>query len=153
MSNRIFRVPSYRCKKIQGRNYGCVSLPDGMGGRRHILLGKSGTKVSRAEYARVIAEWEAADRRSPKAEDVGDLTINELILAYWPYAKQHYRYSDGRPTNELNDFPVTLRPLKEMYGHRLAKDFGPLALKAIRQKLITQPIMTRIKVTDPTTGQ
>ena len=92
MSNRIFRVPSYRCKKIQGRNYGCVSLPDGMGGRRHILLGKSGTKVSRAEYARVIAEWEAADRRSPKAEDVGDLTINELILAYWPYAKQHYRY-------------------------------------------------------------
>jgi integrase len=43
--------------------------------------------------------------------------------------------------------------LKEMYGHTSAKRFGPLALKAIRQKLITQPISTRIKVTDPATGQ
>jgi integrase len=40
-----------------------------------------------------------------------------------------------------------------MYGHTSAKDFGPLALKAIRHKLIAQPITTRIKVTDPSTGK
>ena len=65
MSNESYRIPSYRCKKSNGRKYGCVSLPDGRGGRRDILLGKYGTKESRAEYARVIAEWEATDRLLP----------------------------------------------------------------------------------------
>ncbi|HEV3236117.1 MAG TPA: hypothetical protein VGZ25_03960 [Gemmataceae bacterium] len=34
------RVPSYHCKKSNGRKYGCVSFPDGVGGRKDILLGK-----------------------------------------------------------------------------------------------------------------
>ena len=62
LSNRSLRVPSYRCKPVHGRKYACVSLPDGQGGRRDILLGRYGTKESKVEYARVIAEWQAADR-------------------------------------------------------------------------------------------
>src|SRR5262249_53976056 len=136
-------VPSYRLKKCEGRRYGVVTLPDGAGGRREVSLGKYGTKESRAEYARVIAEWEAADRRLPQATAANDLTINELILAYWSHAQEHYRHADGTPTGELDDLRLSFRPLKEMYGHTLAKEFGPLALKAIRQKLIDQPITTR----------
>src|SRR6266436_5133706 len=98
MSNR---VPSYRCKKNNGRKYGCVSLPDGMGGRRDVLLGKYGTKESRAEYARVVGEWEAAGRRLPQPGAGKDPSINELILAYWPHAEDHYRHADGTPTAEL----------------------------------------------------
>jgi integrase len=147
------RVPSYRCKKVGSRQYACVSLPDGVGGRRDILLGPYGTKESRLEYARVLAEWQAADRRLPQGQAKADLTINELILAYLPHVEQHYRHADGTPTNELIDMKITLRPLKKLYGHTPAASFGPLALKALRNHLIQQPITSRVKLIDPETGE
>src|SRR5947209_7997797 len=117
MSNRFsHRVPTYRCKKVNGRKYGVVSLPDGSGGRRDVLLGKYGTKESRAKYAKVIAEWEAADRCLPSVNGQKDLTINELIVLFLPHAEQHYRHADGSPTNEFHDYKLSLRPLRELYG-------------------------------------
>jgi integrase len=148
------RVPSYRCKKTNGRKYGCVSLPDGMGGRRDILLGTFGTRESRAEYARVISEWEATGRRLHHQTGASkDVTINELILGFWPHAEQHYRHADGTPTGEIHTFRMAFRLLKEMYGHTRAAAFGPLALKALRERFITQPVTTRIKKTNPGTGK
>jgi hypothetical protein len=67
------RVPSYRLKKCNGRKYGCVSLPDGLGGRRDIILGTYGTKESRANYLRTIAEWEAAGRHVPTPGHANDI--------------------------------------------------------------------------------
>src|SRR5215831_11564946 len=58
---RPISVPAYRLHKQSGQ--AVVTLPDGTGGRRDVLLGKHGTPESRAEYARVIAEWEAGGRR------------------------------------------------------------------------------------------
>jgi integrase len=153
MSDRVSRVPSYRCKRVSGRRYGCVSLPDGAGGRRDVLLGKYGTKESRAEYARVIAEWEASGRQLATADAAKDISINELIERFMEHATEHYRHADGTPTNELSDIKLSFRPLKALYGLTMAKDFGPLALKAIREKLIAQPVTTRIKVTDPETDK
>jgi integrase len=153
MSDRMSRVPSYRCKKVSGRKYGCVSLPDGSGGRRDVLLGNYGTKESRAKYARVIAEWEAGGRQLVVPDAGRDITVNELIERFWDHAKTHYRYADGTGTNELNDLRLSLRPLKELYGLTQASTFGPLALKAIRQKMITQPVTTFIKVPDAETGK
>jgi integrase len=133
--SRSSRVPSYRRHK-QSRQ-AIVTLPDAAGGRRDVLLGRYGTSASRAEYARVIAEWEANGRRWAVADPAGqDLTVNELILAFWPHAEQHYRRPDGTPTNELSDFRLSLRPLRELYGHTPARKFGPLALKAVRQRMI-----------------
>jgi len=152
MPDDTSRVPKYRCKKSNGRKYACVSLPDGTGGRRDVILGKYGSKESRTEYARVIAEWEAAGRRLPHGT-AADLTVNELILAFWPHAEKHYRHVDGRPTGELNDYRLSLRTLKTLYGHTAAKDFGPLALKAVRDQLIRQPITIRVKTIDPETGK
>src|SRR5438132_884618 len=146
MSDLKARVPSYRKKKVGNRKYGCVSLPDGLGGRRDVLLGTYSTKESKAEYARVITEWLAADRRLPqtrgtfRAGAASDLTINELILAFLPHAERHYRHPDGRPTSELEDVKLSIRPLKALYGFTCARDFGPLALKAIRDQMIRQPI-------------
>jgi integrase len=106
-----------------------------MGGRRDVLLGKHGTRQSRIEYARVIAEWEANGRRLPTAP-AADLTVNELGAAFLPWAEQHYRWPDGTPTRELADIKVSLRPLIHLYGHTQARDFGPLALKAVRQLMV-----------------
>jgi site-specific DNA recombinase len=77
------RVPSYRRHKQSGQ--AVVTLSDGFGGRRDVLLGKFGTAESRKEYARIISEWEAAGRRLPPKGAEGsalDLTVNELCLAF-----------------------------------------------------------------------
>ena len=62
---RPISVPSYRLHKQSGQ--AVVTLRDSLGNRRDVLLGKYGTAESRAEYARVIAEWEASHRCLPVA--------------------------------------------------------------------------------------
>jgi hypothetical protein len=147
------RIPSYRRHRQSGQ--AIVTLPDGFGNRRDVLLGKYGTAESRKEYARVISEWEAAGQRLPpkSAESSApDLTINELCLAYWRHVEAYY-VKDGRPTSEQHVVRCALRYVKQLYGHTPARDFGPLALKAVRQKLIEHPIVRKVKVIDPETGE
>jgi integrase len=132
--SRSTHVPTYRLHKQSGQ--AIVTLTDGVGGRRDVLLGKHGTSESRQEYARVIAEWEANGRRPRPGESKPGLSVNELILAFWAHAEVHYRREDGTHTNELNDWKLTLRPLKELYGTLPAAEFSPLKLEAVRQRMI-----------------
>jgi integrase len=135
MAGRSRSVPSYRLHKQSGQ--AVVTLPDGLRGRRDVLLGRHGSPESRAEYARVIAEWEAGGRRTPAhASARSDLSVNELLVRFWEHAEQHYRHADGTPTSELNNYRLSLRPLRELYGHTRVAEFGPLALKAVRQKMV-----------------
>ncbi len=127
-------VPTYRRHRQSGQ--AIVTLPDGLGRRKDFLLGEHGTKASRLEYARRIAEWEAAGRRLPQSVAKTDLTINELLIAFWRHAEQHYRLPSGEPTSELRDYKYTLKPLKALYGHTPANQFGPMALKAVRAAMI-----------------
>src|SRR5262249_24564886 len=53
MSQHV-RVPSYRLHKQSGQ--AVVTLSDGTGGRRDVLLGKYGSPKSRADYTRVVSE-------------------------------------------------------------------------------------------------
>lgn len=107
---------------------------------RAIYLGKYNSPEPRAEYNRIIAELATA----AAAEVVApapivrkpDLTVCEVLLAFWEHAQRHYRRADGTPTNELSEYWQTFRPVRELYGHTPAKEFGPLALKAVRQKMI-----------------
>jgi integrase len=139
--SRESHVPSYRKHKQSGQ--AIVTLPDGTGGRRDVLLGKFGTKKSRVEYARIIGEWEAGGR-SPGASlaKPKDLTINELAFHFMRHAAQHYRRPDGTRTNEFNDYKLTLRPLTRVYGDTFACNFGPLALKAVQRSFADGNWMT-----------
>jgi integrase len=126
-------VPSYRLHRQSGQ--AITTLTDGVGGRRDVLLGKHNTAASRAEYARVLAEWEATGRAIPIAvAPKADLSVNELILAYWKHAQAYYGF-DGERGDE-GCFRSALRLVRESYGHTRAADFGPLALKACRQKMV-----------------
>jgi integrase len=134
--SRPINVPSYRLHKQSGQ--AVVTLTDGIGGRRDVLLGKYGTAESRAEYARVIGEWEANGRRVQVADSEArfrSLSINELLLAFIRHAEQHYRREDGTTTNELNECKAAFKPLKALYGALACADFSPLKLKAVRQKM------------------
>jgi hypothetical protein len=84
----------------------------------------------------VIGEWLTNGRRHPSA--VGgfpELSINELILRYLAFARDYYQ-RDGQPTDETAKFREALRPLHRLYGLTSATDFGPLALKTVRQAMI-----------------
>ncbi len=78
-------VPSYRLHKQSGQ--AIVSLSNGQGGRRDVLLGEYGTRKSREQYARVIAEWDANDRRLLPEPLGGDLSVSELIDRFWPHVE------------------------------------------------------------------
>ena len=43
--------------------------------------------------------------------------------------------------------------MAQLYGPTLVRDFGPLALKSVREKLIGHPIVRKIKTIDPATGE
>src|SRR5262245_46450626 len=122
MSRTSTQVPSYRLHRQSGQ--AIVTLSDGLGNRRDVLLGRHGTPESRQEYARVIAEWETSGRRLPQTDDkTADLTISELILAYWRFAEGYYR-KNNTPTAQLHRIRSAMRPLRELYGHTRACDFG-----------------------------
>src|SRR5262245_53157829 len=131
MSRPSNPVPTYRHHKQSGQ--AIVTLTDGLGGRRDVLLGTYGTKASRSEYSRVMARWEASGRRLSNQYGV---SVNELAVAFLKHAEQHYRHPDGTPTNEVVELKMCLRPVVHLHGHAPATEFGPLALRAVRQIMI-----------------
>ncbi len=123
------RTPAYCLHKATGQ---AVVRIDG----KDFYLGKHGTEASKAEYDRLIAEWYANHQCLPRTDRQTGLTVNQLLVAYWKHAEQHYRRPDGTPTDELHCLKAAFRPLRQLYGDTPAAEFGPLALKAVRQKMI-----------------
>ncbi len=130
-------IPSYRRHKLSGQ--AVVTLTDSSGQRRDVYLGSYGTVASRQEYARVIGEWEAAGQRLP-AQDVqtSDLSMHELILAYWQHAEKYYGFHIDTERGDGACLRSVLAVVKLLYGKTRAADFGPLALKASREKMIAK---------------
>lgn len=122
------RIPSYRKHKATGQ---AVVTLDG----RTFYLGKHNTATSRAEYNRLIAEW-MAEGGNFQAAPSSDYTVAELLAAFLKHAQAYYRDAQGKTTAEYEKFKYAARPLKKLYGRTAAKDFGPLALKAVRQQFI-----------------
>src|SRR5262245_33563891 len=132
--SRRNHVPVYRLHKQSGQ--AIVTLPDGFGGRRDVLLGRYGTQESRKEYARVLTEWESNGRRLPQPAAASDITVNELALAYWRHAYDYYGWAQEPKRGDRASLKSALRVVRNLYGHTLARDFGPLALKACRARMI-----------------
>jgi integrase len=112
-------------------------------GGRDFYLGPYGSPQSRAEYDRLVAEWLANGRRvlSPPGATDTDLTVNELALAFLRWAEGYFR-KGGKVTSEVSNIKTAIRPLRRLHGHTPAREFGPLALKAVRDEL-TKAGLTR----------
>src|SRR5262249_32834886 len=52
------------------------------------------------------------------------------------HAQTYYRHPDGTPTSELADYKLSLRPLRQLFGHTPARDFDAPALEAVREQMI-----------------
>jgi integrase len=123
------RTPAYCLHRASGQ---AVVRIDG----KDHYLGKYDTPDSRAEYDRLVAEWLGNGRSLPPSSTAASLSVNEVILAFWKHAEQHYRAEDGTPTGEADNYREALRPLRQLYGHTPAADFGPLALRAVREAMV-----------------
>jgi integrase len=121
------RIPSYRHHKPSDRARVTIDGQD-------VWLGKWNSPESKTKYNRIIAEWLSAGRQTPVNPD--DLTIVELVARFWTHAEKFYRHKDGSPTGEADNFRLALKPLKELYGDTLAKDFGPRAFRAMQSSMI-----------------
>src|SRR5262245_37500578 len=127
-------TPSYLPHKQSGR--GRAVWTDAAGERHQQLMpGPFGSPESRAAFARLVAEL-AVSPTAPTRADPDGLTVNELLIAYAGYAERHYRAPDGALTGEVKNMRIVSRYVRGLYGDTPAAEFGPLALKAVRQQFV-----------------
>jgi hypothetical protein len=123
------RIPSYRLHKA--RNVGVVTLD----GKDH-YLGPYDSPESWEKYHRLIADYLANGSKPvlpPPTDEV--LTIQRLCLAYSDHAERYY-VKDGKPTAEVDCITYALQRLIKLYGTTPAAEFGPKALKLVRDEYI-----------------
>ncbi len=127
-------VPSYCLHKASGR--AVVRI-----GGRDYYLGPFGSDDSHEEYHRLLAEWRVRrtelKAKSTSLTDTVDpsLTMSETLRRYREFAKEYYS-KNGVPTKEFVEMGHALKPVRELYGSTLAREFGPLKLQAVRQHMI-----------------
>lgn len=122
-------LPKYRLHRASGQAVVTIS-------GRDCYLGLHDSKTSKLEYGRLVAEWLAGGRLPNVSPMSGDITVAEVIVAYFRFAKERY-VKNGRPTSEQDGIRAALRPVKELYSKQPASKFGPLALKAVRERMVS----------------
>jgi hypothetical protein len=111
------RLPKYR--KHRGSGQAVVTI----NGRDH-YLGPHGTKASKLEYDRLIAEWLASGRSASFGAPQHDITVVECIADYLRFGEAYY--GTGR-NSEYHRLVRILRRLKELYGRTPASQWPPAA--------------------------
>jgi len=126
-ANRTNRIPSYRLHKPSGQAVVTLNGKD-------FYLGKYDTPESRAEYERMLAEWLANGRTLPGGGAGGpaDITVAEVVAAHHTFAQGYY----GPDSPEHSRLRSALRPVLRLYGHTRAAEFGPMALKVVRNQFV-----------------
>lgn len=130
-------IPSYQHHRATGHARTCINGHD-------YYLGPYGSDQSRIAYGELIARHASglplvdvtAKRKSGGASDDPGPSASEICLAFWNHAQIHY-VKNGKQTSEVHCFRSCLLLLREMYGLTPAKDFGPLALKAVRAAMVS----------------
>jgi Site-specific recombinase XerC len=127
---RLLRsLPTYRKHRASGQAIVTLSGKD-------FYLGPHGTKTSRLEYDRHVAEWLARGRRPlDSSGDTPETSNVELIVAYKRFAEGYYR-KDGKVTNEVTAILSAAKFVKQLYGRESASSFGPLKLQAVQQSML-----------------
>jgi integrase len=131
MSATTVSVPKYRHHKGSGQAFVQVN------GHRH-YLGKWDSPKSKERYAAFVAELAVRPgipMPLPLTTPASAITVVELCAAYLDFAKGYY-VKNGKPTGHLYQVKVAVRVIRDVYGHTEAAKFGPLAIRAIQQKMV-----------------
>ena len=99
------------------------------------MPGEFNSPESREAFARLLHEIEVSPAAAI-AQAPSGRSVNELLEAYRLHAEGHYRHADGTQTSEYREVLWSIRFVRELYGLAAAAEFGPLALRAVREKMI-----------------
>jgi hypothetical protein len=101
-----------------------------------MLPGAFDSPESRSAFAAFLLELQAAPHQPQPPAVSGGITVAELLVAYLDHAEWHYRTPDGQPTSEIYEVKLVIRALRELYADTPVASFGPLCVKAARQKWV-----------------
>ena len=126
------KLPTYSLHKATGQARVWLN------GKSH-YLGVYGSPESRIKYGDLIKQHAAGvpvDPLKPTSQptDIGP-TVNVIANAFLEHAKTYY-VKNGKQTAEVDCIRSAMTPLCTLYGAIPAKEFGPMALKAVRQRMI-----------------
>ncbi len=122
------RLPAYRHHKSSGR--GVVSL----GGRKIYLPGRYNSKKSLEAYDREVEEYLRRGRAAPHPADASP-SVAEICAAYLRHVKEYYATDPKMLDHEKR----MIGRVKKLYAETSAIEFGPVALKTLRKKLVDDP--------------
>jgi len=105
------------------------------------LPGPFDSTESRQAFARLQLEIEVSP--VPSGDGAAGISVAEVLLAFLEFAVKHYVREDGATTDEVDKYKLTCRYVRELYADAAAAEFGPLALKAVRQKFVRCRVVSR----------
>jgi hypothetical protein len=113
-------------------------------GGKDIYLGRYGSQEAREAYVRLLGEIQTAGLETVRMvrelnDDSSSPTVAELCLAFLDHAEATYR-KNGRATSTCSTFKTPIRALRTLYGDTPAKNFGPIALEAVRQLFVDEGV-------------
>ncbi len=123
------RLPKYRKHKASGQ--AIVTLD----GSDH-YLGEYDSKQSHAAYEQLIAQWLASGRQLlVRPSNTSPLTIQELVERYHAH-EVAIRDSAARTAQPAVSVHPSVQALKDCFGECEVNQFGPMALKSLRQRFV-----------------
>jgi integrase len=133
MSAEAQKAPKYRHYKP--KDLAVVRI----GGKDH-YLGKFNSPESYEKYHRLLAERYSRGPSTPSQNQQTrpaseSLTITQLCVGYYRHAERYY-VKNGQVTNQVRMIRLSLEVLQKLYGSTLAKEFGPVALRACQAQFI-----------------
>ena len=135
MPPRYKKAPKYRLHRQSGLAIVTVRMP-GMK-PRDMTLGPYNSTESIDRYKEVLTSIQLGHDRTVTKSKL-DSSVNEVIVAFWKHAEQHYRRADGTTTGELVEYKYALQCLRKLAGSEMAATFGPLKLQAVRDEMLAR---------------
>ena len=112
-------IPNYRLHKATGQAF--VEL----GGRR-FYLGKYGSKASREEYERKIAEYLGNGRKLAPTQTKSGITCRELSVHFLEWAEKYY-VKNGEQTPTFDHCRNAVSLFVKHYGDESVNNFAPFS--------------------------
>ena len=117
-------VPIPRLHKASGQAYICIDGKD-------VYLGKWKSPEAEQEYKRLVLEQHLTGTLKKN-----EVVINVLIAKYLEFVETDFKSRWEQVDGRIKRVTVALRPLAALYGTHRVEQFGPLALKAVREEMV-----------------
>ncbi len=128
-------TPTYSLHKATGR--GRATWCDLTGARQERLMpGGYDSPESKEAFGKLVVELVASATKVPGTAPP-DITLSEVLLAFLDYGEKRYRDCNGDPTREVDHIRTVCNHATALFGAAPTSEFGPLALKTVRQKFIS----------------